>query len=753
MRRSFKAINLGIITALLGGFVTLFVSGYELEENLGLNTLFKMRGSITTPTDSAVIAINKVSSEYFGLENDVAKWPRHYHAKLIEILKSRGAKAIVFDIFFKEPGNETEDKKLASAIKKAGNVILFSKLKRQILSQQGDAPEFLELNKSINIERLVYPTRNIARAPVALAPFALLKYPQQVKKFWTFRVPAGEIPNLPVVAFQLATMEHYQNLRQLIQKIIPDKTRHLPANINDILQKQQLTELVSELRMLFKETPNLAKKIKQSLVNTNSIKRDVNATLISLISMYQGPNQYYLNFYGPPRSITTIPYHEVISEDSKQSFDVNGKVVFVGFSEYLQPEQKDNFYTVFSQSNGLDISGVEIAATAFSNLLNSQSIKTLNPFLFIFLIMLYGFVIAFASRFFHTLQSVAVAVAIAISYALVCYFFFRENYLWLPWVVPLLIQTPFAVFVALIWHYTETRREREQIRTAFGFYLPTNVVNQIAQNAGHIDAQQQQMYGICLATDAAQYTSMAEQIPPEQLSKLVNRYYENLFAPIRNHGGIISDVVGDAMLAIWSSSQSDVILRTQACEAALEIDKIMNSEDTTHEQHLLPTRIGLHAGDLMLGNVGAGDHFEYRAVGDIVNTSNRIEGLNKRIGCNVIASENVVEGVKGITMRSLGKFRLPGKQKVLQLYELMCRENELQCDKYHIQIKDRCESLEKGITSFQMQDWQAAIAHFSALTSKYSNDKAASYYLNYCELMHKKTLPDDWSGVIELNEK
>ncbi len=753
MRRSFKAINLGIVTALLGALVYFFAFGYELEENLGLNTLFKIRGSVTAPDDSVIVAISKVSSDYFGLENDVTKWPRHYHAKLIEILKSRGAKAIVFDIFFKEPGNTSEDQKLASAIKKAGNVILFSQLKRQILSQQGDAPEIFELHKSINIERLVYPTKNIARAAVALAPFALLKYPQQVNKFWTFRVPAGEIPNLPVIAFQLATMDNYQTLRQLLQKVIPHKTNYLPVNINNILQQQKLTELVNELRMLFNENPDLAKKIKQFLNKTKSIKSDVKASVMSLIDMYQGPHQYYLNFYGPPRSITTIPYHEVISEERKQSFDFNGKVVFVGFSEYLQPEQKDNFFTVFSQSNGLDISGVEIAATAFSNLLNSQSIKTLNPFLFIVLIMLYGFCIAFASRYFQTLHTIFVAMAIVIIYASVSYFAFRDYYLWLPWVVPLLIQTPFAVFVALLWHYTETRREREQIRKAFGFYLPTNVVTKIAQNAGHLDAQQQQIYGICLATDAAQYTSMAEQMPPEQLSKLVNNYYEKLFAPVRHHGGIISDVVGDAMLAIWSSSQSDVKLRTQACEAALEIDKVMNSENTGREPHLLPTRIGLHSGKLMLGNVGAGDHFEYRAVGDIVNTSNRIENLNKRIGCNVIASENVVEGVKGITMRSLGKFRLPGKQQVLQLYELLCLDKELDCDKYHIQIRDRCEILEKGILSFQSQDWQTAIAQFSALKSQYSNDKAANYYLKYCELMHKKSLPDNWAGVIELNEK
>lgn len=753
MHRSVKAINLGIVTALLGAFVYFFLFGYELEENLGLDTLFKIRGSISAPEDSVVIAINKESSDHFGLENEPAKWPRDYHAKLIEILTSRGAKAIVFDVFFKEPRSDVEDKKLAAAIKKAGNVILFSHLKRQILSQKGQSPQFSELHNAINIERLVYPTPNIAIAPVALAPFALLKYPQKVTKFWTFRVSAGEIPNMPVMAFQLATIESYDTLRQLIQNIIPEKSNHLPLNIKEILQQQQLTELVSELRRLFKENPELAKKIKQTIHSADKSQKNIKETLIPLIDLYHGPNQHYLNFYGPPRSIATIPYHQVISSENNQSFDFKDKVVFVGFSEFLQPEQNDNFYTVFSQPNGLDLSGVEIAATAFNNLLNAQGIKTLSPFYFIATIMLYGFFVAFASRFCHTFASVLVTVVIVVTYALISYFMFREYYLWMPWVVPLLIQSPFAVFVALLWHYTETRREREQIRTAFGFYLPSNIVDKIAQNAGNIDAKQQQMYGICLATDAAQYTSMAENMPPEQLSTLVNNYYEKLFEPVRHHGGIISDVVGDSMLAIWSSPQSDVNLRTQACEAALEIHNVMNNQDDNREAYLLPTRIGLHAGELMLGNVGAMDHFEYRAVGDIVNTANRIENLNKRIGCKVIASENVVEGVKGITMRSLGMFRLPGKQQVLQLYELLCRDNDLVCDKYHIQIKDRCDMLAAGILAFQEQDWQKAKELFSALQRKYSNDKPAQFYLQYCELVRKNALPDDWGGIIELNEK
>ena len=757
MQRIFKATSLGVVTALLGAFVYFALSGFELEESLGLDTLFKARGPVKPPTDSVVVAIDKTSSDYFGLENEPSKWPRSYHTKLINELSSRGVKAIVFDVFFKEALNTQGDKELALAIKNAGNVILFGQLKRKILSSQGSSPQFSDLNNAINIERLIYPTEVVAKAPVAVAPFALPKYPQQVTQFWTFRVPAGEIPNMPALAFQLATLQDYQFLRQIIQKLIPKQSMALPSDLKSIIQDKQLIELISELRALFNENAGLAKSVIETISSSGTFKKKSKQNLLAMVKMYGSANQHYLNFYGPPRSITTIPFYEVISthtktQRKKTSFEFKDKVVFVGFSEFLQPEQKDNFYTVFSQESGLDISGVEIAATAFSNLLNAQTVNTLSPFNYIALIMLYGFVVAFVCRYLQTIPSVFVIILLASSYALLSYFVFVEYYFWLPWVVPLLIQSPFAIFTSLLWHYTETRREREQIRDAFGFYLPTNVVNKIAKDAGKVDTHQQKLYGICLATDAAQYTRMAEQMQPEELSQLVNNYYKSLFEPVRNHGGIISDVVGDAMLAIWSAPKSNVELRTQACIAALEINRVMNGCNQSEEAHLLPTRIGLHAGELMLGNVGAMDHFEYRAVGNIVNTSNRIENLNKVIGSQVIASESALAGVKGVTSRELGLFRLAGKKKSLKLYELLCNNEELDNTKFNTEVKNRCNLFAEALLSFKTENWSLAKSQFSDLIAQYENDKPAQFYMHYCDLIIENKLLYEWNGVIELDK-
>ena len=85
----------------------------------------------------------------------------------------------------------------------------------------------------------------------------------------------------------------------------------------------------------------------------------------------------------------------------------------------------------------------------------------------------------------------------------------------------------------------------------------------------------------------------------------------------------------------------------------------------------LGVRIGLHAGLVFLGNMGAGGRFAFRVMGDIVNTASRIEGLNKYLGTRLLATEEVVAGVDGLLLRPLGDFRLKGKQGVASVFEIM----------------------------------------------------------------------------------
>ena len=153
----------------------------------------------------------------------------------------------------------------------------------------------------------------------------------------------------------------------------------------------------------------------------------------------------------------------------------------------------------------------------------------------------------------------------------------------------------------------------------------------------------------------------------------MNRYYAVLFEPVKRHGGLVQDVVGDSMLAVWATTEPDLSLRSRACLAALDIASAVDRFNAASGRLALPTRIGLHSGQLLLGSVGAMDHYEYRAVGDIVNTATRLEGLNKHLGTRLLVSADVLQGLEGLMSRELGAFLLAGKSRPIVVHELIAR--------------------------------------------------------------------------------
>jgi adenylate cyclase len=237
--------------------------------------------------------------------------------------------------------------------------------------------------------------------------------------------------------------------------------------------------------------------------------------------------------------------------------------------------------------------------------------------------------IAICCRRLRARPAMAFAALASGAYLFGAFYAFKAWSIWLPLVVPLCFQAPMALFGAVAGRYREARSERERIKQAFGYFLPSTVVEQLTSHVGPITSANREVFGVCLATDVEHYTTLAEKMGPTQLSLLMNKYFAALFGPVERHGGIVSDVVGDAMLAIWSGASPDPSLRGEACRAALEIAATLAQFNRSSDRPTLPTRIGLHSGQMLLGSVGAAHHYEYRAVGDIVNTASRIEALGK----------------------------------------------------------------------------------------------------------------------------
>jgi adenylate cyclase len=469
--------------------------------------------------------------------------------------------------------------------------------------------------------------------------------------------------------------------------------------------------------------------------------------------MYQGPKRPYLNYYGPAGTIRTISYYQII-EDPKNSSggsildDLDGKAIFIGLSEQLRPEEKDGFYTVFSQPNGIDISGVEIAATAFANLLENSPIEPLNRGVQITLVALWGAVLAIVCLLSPPAIAAGSAVGLSLFYMGFAHFQFKHHGLWYPVIVPLFFQAPVAFFGTVLWNYFQANRERRNIRTAFGYYLPDDVVNRLAKNVLDIRGGSRVVYGICLFTDAQHYTAFSETMDPEELSSFLNTYYEAIFEPVRKNSGLISDIAGDSMLAIWATANPDATARHRACCAALDIVRAVEQFNQPLDDRQLPIRIGMHSGYISLGNVGAMDHFEYRPVGDIVNTASRMEGLNKFLSTQILVSAEVLDQLDGFCKRQLGKFILAGKSKPVEVCELICKAEEVREEQ-----KSLCRVFARGIDAYQRQSWGEAIDFFNEAMKLDHIDGPSRFFLALCEKYRADPPATDWDGTVFLNKK
>jgi adenylate cyclase len=737
--------GVGLAVGLLGVLMGLSPAGLALEEQFGLDGLFRVRGPRPAPPEVVVITIDKESADYFQLPNEPRKWPRHLHAQLVDNLTRAGAAAVGFDIHFAESRDPVQDRQFAQAIQRAGNVVLFEHLQKEAQPLAGSAGEVFG---EMVAERRIPPIPSLAQAAVTTAPFPLPKVPVKVSQFWLFKGGAGDAATLPTVMFQLYALPIYADLLRILRSVTPE-AQALPPDVDTLRRNRDLPRVMEQLRWLFQK-PAIREQFATHLATDRTLAPRPRQLLTALLHVYRDQSSRYLNYYGPPRSLTTLPYHQVwqaVGDPVHPLPELHGKLVLVGFSERLQPEQKDGFYTVYSQEqSGLDISGVEIAATALANMIADHPVRPLDSRWMVVLLFGWGLVAGLAVSARRLRWGLSALMIAGVVWFVVAVHVFSVQALWLPLMVPLVLQAPLAGVAALLWRYRALGRERNRIRAAFRHYLPERAVAALARDLRAAPGGEL-LYGVCLATDAARYTGLAERLPPAELAALLNRYYEALFAPVRRHGGFVSDVVGDAMLAIWAHATPEVAQRAQACQAALDVALAAEQFRMAPDSGGLGTRIGLHAGQILLGNVGTTDHVEYRAVGDIVNTASRLQDLNKILGTRVLASRETVDGLDQFLRRDVGVFRLPGKSNPTAVLELRGLAGTA-TDTGRALLEDFAAARRE----FSAGRFQEARTGFAHCLERDPEDGPARYYLALTERFLVIPPATGWDGILAVSD-
>lgn len=751
MRRWLMGMGIGAFVGLCGALLVISPLGEMFERSVGLGWLFGMRGSVDPPPEVAVVGINATTGADLGLPSVPVQWPRTIHGELIAELVRRDVGLIVFDVHFAEVKNPEEDSAFAAAIKSAGRVVLLEKLvarNQPLLDAQGQP------RGSLWVESVVPPLDILAAGSAGLGPFPLPKLGASVYEFWTFKSSTGGTPTLPAVALQL------QIARQL-----PDWQDALAARgISDpeaAVAAEGDGGNVSALRYLMQQLRAAALAAAEAAPSTAALPAahadtasGDDAPLRALAALYEKPDLRYLNLYGPPGTITTIPYQALIRAGRDRTADddlpdLRGKTVFVGYSDLHDPGQPDRFYTVFTGDDGVDLAGVEIAATSFANLLTDSAIDYLAPLTAFTLVAVLGLAAGMVVFLLPAVWGVSIVLALATGYGFLAQQQFDTAELWLPLATPLLAQLPLALLLGLFAQYLMERRRGDRVSAAISYYLPENVARDLANHALDPGSANKVVFGTCLATDMAGFSTIAEQLPPGELAAFLNEYFDGLSRPLREYRVDVTEFRADGIMCAWTAAAPAADVRRRAVLAALGAAAAITEFKNRNPLLTSPLRIGLEAGWVYVGHAGGGGHFVYSIVGDSANTASRLESLNKHLGSQVLASQDVVEGLDDILLRPLGQFQLMGKSEPVGVVEIVAIKAQAAAADV-----ERCAHFAAALDRFFAGDWKGAEQRFDALLDRHPADGPAAFYRARCQrYLQDPTLAPTDPGLIRMTEK
>ena len=263
-----------------------------------------------------------------------------------------------------------------------------------------------------------------------------------------------------------------------------------------------------------------------------------------------------------------------------------------------------------------------------------------------------------------------VAAALALLWAGVWWAFSALGLLLDPVLISLVITLSFGA--ASILRHLGSERRQAWIRQAFSRYVSPNLVTHLIDHPGALELGGKRQQCSFVFTDLAGFTTLMEQMNPADAVGVLNVYLDRMIGIAFKHQGTLDRVVGDAVAIMFSAPlpQRDHQRRALACALDMQhFAQNYEAELKTRGMAFCQTRIGVHSGEVIVGNFGGAAIFDYRALGDPVNTASRLEAANKLLGTLICVSEATLQGCEGAPARPIGRLLLPGKTQALMTFE------------------------------------------------------------------------------------
>ena len=309
----------------------------------------------------------------------------------------------------------------------------------------------------------------------------------------------------------------------------------------------------------------------------------------------------------------------------------------------------------------------------------------------------------------------------------------------------------YAVFLGAVsgqsFDLIRERLERSRLHGQFRRFVSRDVADSLVNDPSiyRLAAAGRNRRVVVLFSDIRGFTSLSEQVSPEQLFSQLNEYLTAMVEIIFIHKGTLDKFIGDAILAHWGAledgDESDFASSAHGATEAMiaELDRL-NADWKSRGMPVLEIGIGLHLGEVLAGEIGSEQRTEFGVIGDAVNLASRLEGMTKAFSAKWLASGQLIESTQQEeTLRRVARVRVKGRQEPVDLWTMQHCERS-------------AENYKVALELFESGDFAGALELMESYVEEFPDDHVATHLREYIKSVGESK-PEDWDGVINFTEK
>ena len=483
----------------------------------------------------------------------------------------------------------------------------------------------------------------------------------------------------------------------------------------------------------------------------------------SQVKPWPQDRERWFNFVGPPGTLPYVPFYQALRLDEISDGFFKNKIVFVGgkLTADFSGKAKDDFRTPYAYAGKAWAPGVDFHATATLNLFHQNWLTSVPQGVQGILVLIAGIAGGFGLMRLQPLLATLMA-SLGVAVIVVAAFFFSWRYLtWFAWLIPV-FQIGIALFGSVIANSLQLYVERRLLEQSLSVHMSPKLVKRLLNEPAlrQLGGAQQEIS--ILFTDVANFSRISETVHSDDLVRLMNKYFDTALRCIHETDGTIIKLLGDSIFAVWNAPIAQPDHRERACMTALHLREKIVQFDVAHLSLPLRTRVGVHAGMASVGNIGSSLHFDYTALGDNINLTSRLEGLNKFLGTSVLVTREVQRALeKEMIWRPVGHFQFKGLGRIAEVIELVGSPERAESTRgyreqfaaalHEFRLRKFDSAAEKFEKTIQLR--RIVEPEYTAGTAVATSDGPSRFYLDKIEEFRIHPPPRDWLGEIELKEK